>query len=205
MPSIFSGSAGDGLQGFEMPSTDVLVGFPIPVSGEIHSTPVLADIDADGAMDLVTYGGDGKIWVFDLNNTYEIDSFHLQWPTHRHDIWRTGCYSTPQIGLSVKEKRPIVSSEKRSFRLYPLSPNPFSRMLQIRFSLPEKTGLTLKVFDVSGRAIKVLENGTLLPGIYTLYWDGRDDRGNLLPDGLYFVTLKVKGKYFNRKVVLLKK
>ena len=49
------------------------------------------------------------------------------------------------------------------------------------------------LFDVRGRALRVLHRGPLARGVTKLAWDGRDRDGTELPAGLYFVRLRTAG------------
>lgn len=61
------------------------------------------------------------------------------------------------------------------------------------------TDVTVQVFDLSGRLVKSLYNGADLSGHYDareipqLAWDGRDQAGDIVPPGLYLITLAVDG------------
>jgi FlgD Ig-like domain len=81
-------------------------------------------------------------------------------------------------------------------------PNPFNSQTAIRFSLPAKGKATLKIYDVSG---KCLRRFLVLPHATSnrLVWDGADQDGKSVSEGIYFVTLTdIKNRVIiNRKVV----
>jgi len=57
---------------------------------------------------------------------------------------------------------------------------------QIAFRLREEDDLTLSVADGSGRAVRtLLRNAHFRPAELRFGWDGRDDRGQLGPEGEY--------------------
>jgi len=54
----------------------------------------------------------------------------------------------------------------------------------------------VSIYSVDGRLVRTLFRGMKDPGEYRLAWDGRDDRGNLLPGGVYFAHMVTeKGKF----------
>jgi flagellar hook assembly protein FlgD len=65
--------------------------------------------------------------------------------------------------------------------------------------------IELRVFDTSGRLVRRIP-GSVPPGggFASLAWDGRDDRGRVLPDGVYFVNVKGPGIDDARQIVLLR-
>jgi hypothetical protein len=52
--------------------------------------------------------------------------------------------------------------------------------------------LHLRVFDLSGRLLKLVEQEGKA-GQQRLVWDGRDDRDHLVPPGVYVVELGIEG------------
>jgi len=64
-------------------------------------------------------------------------------------------------------------------------PNPFNPTTSIRFDIPEKSSVSMVIYNVLGREIKKLVSGELVSGYHQAIWDGKDDRGNPVPSGLY--------------------
>lgn len=92
---------------------------------------------------------------------------------------------------------PILSPE--GFFLSQNYPNPFNPVTEIRYGLNTGGNVTLRVFDLLGRAVATPVNGFREPGAYTLTFNGRD-----LPAGLYFYTLTSPEGTVSRKMMLLK-
>jgi len=59
----------------------------------------------------------------------------------------------------------------------------------ITFGGPELSGVVLRIFDANGREIIALYDGSSV-GTATVYWDGRDRRGDEVPSGLYVCYLE---------------
>ncbi len=70
--------------------------------------------------------------------------------------------------------------------------------------------MTLTIYDVSGRLIRRLVNGTYPAGVHQVVWDARDESGAPVASGVYLYRLNVRGlvsgKTFRqtRKMLLLK-
>jgi|GEM_PF-739522 len=103
----------------------------------------------------------------------------------------------PEIGASVGEEVPL------GYRLYPPSPNPFNSSTNIAFYLPSGGRISLRVYDILGRVVRVLAEGEYSRGSYVVAWDGRDEKGKDMASGVYVVGLLAEGKgTWARKVVL---
>ncbi len=99
-------------------------------------------------------------------------------------------------------------------------PNPFvpseARCTTIWYTVTSATDslvdlpVSIKVYDVRGRLVKDfrddLNPGSPQPqGEYALVWDGTDDRGNLLPSGIYLYRMELADSEITRKLVLINK
>jgi hypothetical protein len=81
-------------------------------------------------------------------------------------------------------------------------PNPFRDRTQIAYSLPSAGNVSLRVYDVTGRTVRTLQNGFQKPGAYSVNWDSRDSRGRQVPHGVYFYRLDTPGFRAVRKAVV---
>jgi len=99
------------------------------------------------------------------------------------------------IVTSVDDNSNIV----KSFELEQNYPNPFNPSTNIRFTIPEKEHVTLKVFDVLGREITTLVNEVKEAGTYNIKFNAQN-----LPSGVYLYTLAA-GKYTATKKMMLVK
>ena len=97
-----------------------------------------------------------------------------------------------------------------STRLQPLTyflganfPNPFNPVTSIDYALPTTADVELTVFDILGRQVKILVSAGPA-GFYTATWDGRDQRGRIAGNGLYFYRLRSKDFRQTGKMMLLK-
>jgi len=80
-----------------------------------------------------------------------------------------------------------------------IHPNPFNTNFKLKFTLIKKSKVNISLFDISGRLIKVLENGFLNSGVYSKIFNASE-----LSSGIYFLRILSNNKTFSRKVVLLK-
>jgi len=78
-------------------------------------------------------------------------------------------------------------------------PNPFNPVTTINYQISETSLVTLKIFDTIGREVTTLVNKQLLPGNYSVKFNG-----NSLPSGLYLYKLTTANYTSTKKLILLK-
>lgn len=83
------------------------------------------------------------------------------------------------------------------------SPNPFRTKTAVNLTLSQGQGATVGVFDVSGRLIRRVFDGQLPAGSHAFEWDGHDDSGSEVQQGIYFIRVRSAGKVLSTKVVRL--
>ena len=82
-------------------------------------------------------------------------------------------------------------------------PNPFYPATEIGLRLTQASVITLCVFDAGGRRVRTLIPAESRPaGDYRIVWDGRDDRADPMPSGLYFYRLVAGGEIRTRRMLL---
>ncbi len=91
-----------------------------------------------------------------------------------------------------------------SITLYQNYPNPFNPVTQIDFSLSENLPVILKILDIAGQELAVLENRRLLPGIHSTSWNGIDNQQRPAASGVYLIILQAGNQTLTRKMTLLR-
>jgi len=82
-------------------------------------------------------------------------------------------------------------------------PNPFTEKTTISYRINNFAQLRMEIFDWSGKRIRTLKIGTpVSPG--SLEWKGDNDKGVLLPGGIYFLRITSEKLSLSRKMVLIR-
>jgi len=101
-------------------------------------------------------------------------------------------YSKP---TSVKSEKIIADG----FHLLQNYPNPFNPTTTISYSLPQKTFVKIKVYNLLGEEVTLLKNEEQIAGEYTLEFDAEK-----LPSGVYIINMNSGSYNKSVKAVLLK-
>ena len=75
---------------------------------------------------------------------------------------------------------------------------------QLNFGITRKEKVELKVYDVTGRLVKVLANREFAAGEHTIFWDGSNEDGRLVPRGVYFYQLRTPTFVSQKKLAVLR-
>ncbi|MEP1780204.1 FlgD immunoglobulin-like domain containing protein [Reichenbachiella sp.] len=81
-------------------------------------------------------------------------------------------------------------------------PNPFVNEFHIRFTIPQLNPLAIHVTDVSGKIIRTILSTQQFDGDVTVSWDGKNDSGGLVQNGLYHYMIIYQGKTYGGKMLL---
>lgn len=117
----------------------------------------------------------------------------------------------PQPGLSyvlIQDTITSVYAEDLQvpdkFNLTQNFPNPFNPSTQVRITVKEHSKIQVAIYNILGKEVKSLLSENLPAGEYTIQWDGKDNEGNDLSGGVYFIQL-IAGNYQKTiKTILLK-
>ena len=88
-------------------------------------------------------------------------------------------------------------------------PNPFNPETWIPFKLAQDSTVTAKIYDLTGKQIRMIELGHLRAGNYVesskaIYWNGKTETGELVSSGTYFYQIDAGDYQATRKMVILK-
>jgi hypothetical protein len=83
-------------------------------------------------------------------------------------------------------------------------PNPFNPATAIRFELAKGGPVKLRIFDATGRTVRVLVDGPLAAGQQSLVWDGRNEASLPMASGVYYYQIETGGFSESRSMVLAK-
>ena len=168
------------------------------------ATPGLGDYAASG------WSGSTGGWrgaVFDLTDRIPYDiflrfRFGSDSGINGEGFWIDDLTFDTGVDTSALDS-PVPSSERTALALAAF-PNPTSSEATLAWRAPRHGPASLHVFDVQGRRVRTLVDGADLPESGTVRWDGRDEGGQRLAAGVYWVRLTQENETTVRKIVLLR-
>jgi hypothetical protein len=79
------------------------------------------------------------------------------------------------------------------------SPNPFNALTRLQFGVPQSGLVSLKIYDIRGREVATLIEGSVTAGYHEAIWDASASSA-----GVYFARLSDGAAYQTRKLTLVK-
>ena len=107
-------------------------------------------------------------------------------------------------GGKVSTASPDLVEIPQDTVLDPIFPNPFSATATISFEMARSGPVTLAIYDLLGKQVRVLADGLFIAGRHQVDWDGRAETGVSIGSGVYFARMETDGKIRSRKIVLLR-
>jgi|GEM_PF-5339687 len=116
----------------------------------------------------------------------------------------TSVYWLENLGVITGISDWPLTFAPESFKLENAYPNPFNPTTNISYRLKHSMHISLKVYDIQGKLVRVLYDGRQSSGEYIKKWDGTDYQGNPAGSGVYIVSLQSGVHEDARKVFLVR-
>ncbi len=117
-------------------------------------------------------------------------------------------YRLSEIDINGEKSEIGTTSVKAAIpsttQLFTAYPNPFNPSTNIKYNLAKDSHVTLAVYDVLGRQIKLLSDQYQTAGQYSVQWDGSTDAGVMAPSGTYLVRMQTGNTSQVQKVLFMK-
>ena len=101
-------------------------------------------------------------------------------------------------------KAEIITDCPVKFHLKTAYPNPFNPITSLRYDLPNDGLVNITIYDMMGRIVKTLVNGSQTAGYKSIQWNATNDRNEPVSAGLYLYTIQTGEFRQTKKMVLLK-
>jgi len=132
-----------------------------------------------------------------LNNNYEVAGRGEEYPRQLKLIVGKNEF----IDKNITDQNYLPDS----YELCQNFPNPFNPSTTIRYGLPHEARVILKVYNILGDEIVTLfDNELQAIGYHVAIWDGRDQNGKSVANGIYMYKFKAGNFLMTKKMLLMK-
>jgi flagellar hook assembly protein FlgD len=146
---------------------------------------------------------DGSGTVVDVNNSTSSNPFTLTAPGpgnytvnagHKNPLrWDSASVNISVTSVGENPSSPTV------FKLYDNYPNPFNPSTSIRYSIPEGSFTSIKIYNSLGSEVATIVNETKSAGTYEVEFNASN-----LSSGIYYYTLQAGSFSETKKMILMK-
>ncbi|MCK6543536.1 T9SS type A sorting domain-containing protein [bacterium] len=183
---------------------------PGPLVVSIDGPSIVSSKGAIGTYTALASGGNGN-YSYAWQNGYTTQSISIPISYCQYNIQVSVVSGQESViatriinyqGCSLPIEKTIPRGETAipvSFELGQNYPNPFNPSTTIAYSVPFKANITMKLYDVMGREVATLANGTKEPGFYQVTFDA-----SRLASGTYIYRLESPGFSSSKKLTLIK-
>ncbi len=98
----------------------------------------------------------------------------------------------------------IVLTPETAFSVASNYPNPFYAATTLEYNLPERTDVSVRVYNSVGQFVRELVKTTQDAGLHQTEWDGRNERGAPVSDGIYLYEVRAGQQREQRRMLLLR-
>jgi hypothetical protein len=90
------------------------------------------------------------------------------------------------------------------FELSQNYPNPFNPVTTIVYDLPQRSRVTIEIYNVLDQKVRTLVDREQPAGSYTISWDGTSSSGDAVATGVYLYRFQADEYVETKKMLLLK-
>jgi hypothetical protein len=101
----------------------------------------------------------------------------------------------------IEDDPSVIPTE---FALKQNYPNPFNPDTKMSFDLPKGQNVSLQVYNILGQHVVTLASGMYEAGSHTVSWNGTNGRGENVPSGIYFYSLRTEEFSKTNKMMLIR-
>lgn len=93
----------------------------------------------------------------------------------------------------------LINTDGVLWGLIPLNPRTI-----IRYNLPQKTKVTIKIYNILGQLVKTLVDEVQGSGVHQIAWEGKNSSGQKVSSGIYFYRIQTENFVEIKKMVFIK-
>jgi len=143
---------------------------------------------------------------FGLGTATSIDSVIIRWPLGLVQVL-TNVAADQYHSVKEPEATSVSASGSEIPEAWSLAqnyPNPFNAQTRIRYAMAKAGEVRIIISDLLGKEVRTFVVSHSSGGSFDIVWDGRDQKGQSVPSGIYVYRLEGADFVAVRKMVLMR-
>jgi len=136
-----------------------------------------------------------------LGRTYRWDNLGLLTSSYLSFDVHYSTYGYTWNSMYVDNEDLLATPIQPNLSVYP---NPFNPSTTIRYSLTAPAEPILRVYNLKGQLLRSYQPGSQAEGEYCVEFDGKDEKGQSLPSGVYLLKISLLDMAISRRMTLMK-
>lgn len=186
----------------EYPS-DLLNFVGVEKSGFSSDFQIIHHDDSKGNVKIALYGLEAVNWIDEL--------VHVQFQVVNRTFTGSSklcvkCFRVNDSESIWDESTLVINAHEKQTPYVEIKnvPNPFNPSTTVHFKNSSAGEGTVMIFDMLGRKVREFHLGNIEPGEHKIQWDGRNENGNELPSGVFFIRFKCGENSVLNKMIKIK-
>ncbi len=123
-----------------------------------------------------------------------------------YDTAGNECSFSEEVSIAIANDDNIVDLNDQSAYNYPNPFRPDEQVTKIRYYLSQAEAVTITIFDIKGSKIRSLVSDVFKSSGEHIedVWDGRNDKGEIVPNGIYIAKISSKSATYYVTIAVLK-
>ncbi len=186
---------------------DLLTGWPLFTAPHPQDNPTKANVPTFG--DLDRDGWTDMIMITPTNELVFTSFPGSQWDEKKSPcpMWRYNRRLNNVAPIDYDVATAVESGEDqlpRDFVTAENFPNPFNAATTIEYSIPMSGDVNISIFNLSGQLVRRIFAPRQQAGSHQIRWEAVDQKGVILPSGVYFYQVESNNLRASGKMVLVK-
>jgi len=181
----------------DLNTTVMITGNLVPT---VDSVASVYQINSANTTDMNTLNNPNTVVIDSFSISYASTNFQFIFPAHSITVMKFSG-SFPSVPVSIAGDNNSLPTQLSLQQNYP---NPFNSRTVIHYNLPASKDILLEIYDITGRKLRTLVNEKQTRGFKSIPWNGRNDKGGMVPTGMYFSRLTDGNSVMLIKMMLIK-
>ncbi len=115
-------------------------------------------------------------------------------------VFTTNIHDGSYVATAIED----IGNVPQIYNLRNAYPNPFNPSTTIEFTIPVSNNVKIEIFNIAEQKVRTVLNEQKIAGTHRVVWNGKNEFGQMVSTGMYFVRMNSSHFVNTKKIVLIK-